>query len=1034
MKNKFKCIGIAVLSAMIVFGLTVCTEPKPKGPKPEGASSAALLTGISFGDTAGDNVEVKIGEFIAEEDITPSSPFLETSRGVMVLQNASVITKPIMLEISSKATALVMRQQNANCPRDEQWEGNSVESGAAIPGMNAAQNNFIFVRVTAENLVTTNYYCIQVSILGGTSAITQLLVGSAAATLGSGTTTANPVWTDVTTRGAVALPSSFTTGTIAAGHSNTAINAGLKIRYGITVKDAAAPALNALSETPPENWQFADRDVIYISVTSQNGESTTLYIVEVEKGRNANLASVKLGAADVVNFGTGGLDAAALSGEEVGSVEPGEQSGTSFAITATASDTASTINWAAAATAPAANAYGTASSLVITDGQFLWIRVKAQAGNERFYKIEVILLKGGRVLYGSPVIRHATDPHYIDPLWNAADIEVYDVSRFNTAENVTSFMYQNPVDSAKSGHTTAWAKALWDDEGLYFYVNVDIWDYYADANAKAAGTVSTRTVTVGSDHTCDNVEMFTNERIQAHTAGFFGNQYRVGPPAVGTTGGAVSGECSTDAGEAADGDLINAFRDSNQYNSWIRVVDGKQVGYTVLARVPWTRKSLASANQVFDADGLVKVSGTEDGPTIGMEIQLNTSTSSGSRDAILTWNGITGQAYRNVASYGQVKLIMGNRTRIIAATQPSITTQPANNNYILSDIGEDQTSTITALSVTATAPTPPAANLSYQWYFVKTDPEGTGAAIPGATSASFKPTTAQTNEVGVYYFWVVVTNTRANGTPGYNTKTVTSNRALINVDAVQRPNITTQPVGGTFFVGQTIANRTVAHTAIPSANGEVTYQWWSANTSDGAGAEVNGATTASLTLTSTAASDTWYWVVITNTKDALTAVSTSNRARVQILSELVITTLPATRSYGYGTSHNGNTITLPASYQRAGFNMTALTAPSLNNTAFALVTATLPTTAIIESIEIKYTSDATVRFGARTGTDSGDPTSGILASGWNDLAAGTDQTLTLTVSNPATPITIGSVLMDSNPGPSVITIQSITFKTRTPAP
>jgi hypothetical protein len=65
---------------------------------------------------------------------------------------------------------------------------------------------------------------------------------------------------------------------------------------------------------------------------------------------------------------------------------------------------------------------------------------------------------------------------------------------------------------------------------------------------------------------------------------------------------------------------------------------------------------------MFNTDGTVKAEKST-GPTIGMELQLNTCTVGGARDSILTWNGVTGQSYQNVRYYGNVTLVMGDGVR-----------------------------------------------------------------------------------------------------------------------------------------------------------------------------------------------------------------------------------------------------------------------------------------------------------------------------------------------------------------------------------
>ena len=103
---------------------------------------------------------------------------------------------------------------------------------------------------------------------------------------------------------------------------------------------------------------------------------------------------------------------------------------------------------------------------------------------------------------------------------------------------------------------------------------------------------------------------------------------------------------------------IDIFRDSGKTRAWVKD-DGS--GYVVIMQAPWIfnknsqGKPDVDANQVFNENGEV-ITGAE----IGMELQINACAqrnSSISRDAILTWNGVTSQAYQNVRGYGTVTLL-----------------------------------------------------------------------------------------------------------------------------------------------------------------------------------------------------------------------------------------------------------------------------------------------------------------------------------------------------------------------------------------
>ena len=90
-------------------------------------------------------------------------------------------------------------------------------------------------------------------------------------------------------------------------------------------------------------------------------------------------------------------------------------------------------------------------------------------------------------------------------------------------------------------------------------------------------------------------------------------------------------------------------------------------------------------------------------------------------------------------------------TREVAASTPTITTQPVGANYA-------PNATATALSVAATAS---AGTLSYQWYRNTTESTSGATAIDGATSAEYTPSTATE---GTTYYYCVVTDSNGSTT------------------------------------------------------------------------------------------------------------------------------------------------------------------------------------------------------------------------------------------------------------------------------
>ena len=169
------------------------------------------------------------------------------------------------------------------------------------------------------------------------------------------------------------------------------------------------------------------------------------------------------------------------------------------------------------------------------------------------------------------------------------------------------------------------------------------------------------------------------------------------------------------------------------------------------------------------------------------------------------------------------------------------------------------------LTVTATGDT-----LSYQWFHG-------GAAISGASSATYSVAAAAMSDAGTYY--VVVSNPA--GSTQSRTATVTINGP---------PVITQQPQTQTVFVGQTLTLKVVA------AGAQLSYQWSKESTA------IVGATSATYTKANVTAADAGnYQVVVSNPAGRVT----SNTAVITVAGGPIITTQPADQ-----TLFVGQTITL----------------------------------------------------------------------------------------------------------------------------
>lgn len=913
MKRKLKWIGIALLSAVLVFGLTGC--PDPKDDPPPKKSDEALLTKVVIGADA-DTFNCTLGDVISDdtwEGFGALSTVAENYRGSVIVQNAAAYAKNVTLTVSKGASVSMARWASGQKPTSFE-----VFNGEAVASL--TNGNGIAIMVESESGLVINYYIVIVTTRGANSTLQTLKIGDTTAVLGTPATGAAPSWDDVVT-GSFTLNSSTKTGVLSYEAPRNVTYSSIEYGIGATLPTPLTPFTSVASAT------YEDETIFWVKVVSENGESTSLYKVEAEVGRVADVGTITINGLEALDIGVpaslasgGTLNATFWGGVGIGNFEPGVKvPSTGFPITITGKDPDATVSWIVATNNPSGTtAWGNPSSPNVSNTDFLFIRVVSANGkNNNYYKIGFTLQSSGEVVYGQPNIK---DPaglvkDYVDPLWTNATIfpagseRIFDLSRLNTAEIANpSYMWLNPIDRPKTGHTRAIAKALWDDEGLYVYAEIDFVDYYANSaattgTARVGGWNQTDT---DNAHLGDSLEIFTNERYQIYKSYFdqnqavpqnqrnIGNQFRVGVR-TGTAadpnqqGGIVSG--NGPATNPPVGNIVTLFRNSGNYNSWIRYgAANKEIGYTVVAKVPWTWIGHTDTSDLFDANGLVKASTDTPGvgPSIGMEFQLNTSLggSTSSRDAILTWNGITTQSYQNATGYGVVSLVFAaGSNRIIKAAPPSITAQPpATLNFTQAELTGTTTK---ALTVTATGPTSPAAVLTYQWYRATTE-TGDGTAVSGAsgsltsgTAHSYKPVGAQEGE---QWYYVVVTNTRADATEGYKTATVTSNRTKVTVTTATLPIFTTQPRSETYNAGGTARAMSVTIDPAASPDGTYSYQWWSATSETAAGAAISGATALTYTPIITSVGRTYYWIVVTNTPaSGPAAVATSNRALVTVV-------------------------------------------------------------------------------------------------------------------------------------------------------
>ena len=190
----------------------------------------------------------------------------------------------------------------------------------------------------------------------------------------------------------------------------------------------------------------------------------------------------------------------------------------------------------------------------------------------------------------------------------------------------------------------------------------------------------------------------------------------------------------------------------------------------------------------------------------------------------------------------------------INAQTPVITSQPSGGTVTIN--------TPHGLSVTANSPD--GGTLSYQW-FSNTSASNSGGIFTGATTANYNP---PTNTVGIYYYYVEITNTIPNnGDGGNKTVIIYSDVVTLTVNAqrnAQLPTIISHPGDAIVTVGN---SHTLTVTASsPDEDGNLTYQWYSNTSASNIGGTPIGSAVSTTYNPPTGTSGTFYYFVqVTNT-------------------------------------------------------------------------------------------------------------------------------------------------------------------------
>jgi hypothetical protein len=628
--------SILLLAVMFVAGIAVSCGSS--------GSSDKTLTSITIGGETPDKIPDPISS-----DLLNSGAFYDASYTGTVYLNgeAAFSNTPIVVQISGGAKAAYGLASGFDAPTT--WS-----SANTLPVIQLGQA--LYVRVTAED-GSVNYYRFTILLISDNSQLSILTVAGMGATLAAPGT----AWNNAG-NGTISLSNAQKENAVVVA---TPANMAATVEFALVTTSGAPGAYSTTS-----TFTFADGNILYVKVTAENGEKISIYKFTVQIGRDATLLSVVIGETEAESLGTPKATWGTFTNVQRGSCQVDERMpDTGFTVVITPTDEEAAVVWQPVATSVTAEpaAYtGTSPHIFPPDQSDIIIKVtSANGANTRYYRIRLITKSWGTIYKGTPKLENpsdANDKQYIDPIWNAE--EWLDVSRINTAES-----YANWFATDTGRHTTAKAKALWDDDGLWVYWDIDFTDYNDGTAAQTrtavlSGAVSSYTpgtdVTIAANstpadsHVRDSVELFINERFQTYKTGNYGNQYRSGlPNADGTIW--LSGEKGNPPTTPTYFNPITQFQIDKKVNAWVKKNGAnKEIGYVIIMRAQWVKGYTADIDAVFNTDGTVK-----DGAEIGVELQVNASSDRGgtiTRDGILTWNGVTSQAYQNVKSFGIVTL------------------------------------------------------------------------------------------------------------------------------------------------------------------------------------------------------------------------------------------------------------------------------------------------------------------------------------------------------------------------------------------
>ncbi|GBU27014.1 hypothetical protein R84B8_00534 [Treponema sp. R8-4-B8] len=573
-KSKFLMAGITLFTVMLVFGITGCESPAGANP---GKSNEAVLTSLKVAD-----VDVTVPSLIKASDWKGNDDLSFLTDGqigeAIIAVSAFNTDITIITGRSPKASVAFASGRSLKQPADDEFADDAIDMVGLYNG------GYLYIRVTAEDGMNVNYYCVKTSSISANTTLNSLQI--AEVTLYTTTGNSAAAWDNIPTLREISFNGGDNTGKEIKLIPSAAFRGTMEIAK---VDNGGTPAFAAYNE--PVTYNFEDGDEIYVKMIAQNG--TVLYYgFKISVGNDVGVKIINIGGAEVEEYGTPGT--ALASAKEGYILMAVVQPAAGFTVDVTPNDTIATVIIGKADEAET-NWKAPPQTIKFSDEEFLGVKVTSGGGSvANYYKIRVDLLATMYIPYGTPSLTdpvNAANVKYIDPLWN--EIEWIEVKKQNRAETNQEF-FDNPSSTGK-------AKLYWDKDGLWLYVDV----------------VSQYMTTSGfsNDHLDSSVELFINEAYPAVNSGNYndiGGQYRLG------TNGSTSGD------PAAAVTAFNALGRKNTFKT--------DSGWAVIFQAPWRFSSTYKL---------------EDHKPISLEVQINAVGANGRRIGVLKWYNTTANTYQH---------------------------------------------------------------------------------------------------------------------------------------------------------------------------------------------------------------------------------------------------------------------------------------------------------------------------------------------------------------------------------------------------